>query len=187
MITDTIAALCITLLLASMLTAIIRVQRMGHNALSGQSPIPFWALIVGKTSAAIPILTLLASALGQRLGWAPPEILRWLAMPFLLVGLGFAAPSLFQLGEELKFGLSQEQNATLKSAGLYWVSRNPLYLGFYLILLAACLYVPYWTTFFFAMLAVLIHHRITLAEERFLHQRFGETYEQYARQVRRYL
>jgi protein-S-isoprenylcysteine O-methyltransferase Ste14 len=38
-----------------------------------------------------------------------------------------------------------------------------------------------------ALAAVVIHHRIVLAEERYLAAQFGEAYTQYAGRVRRYL
>jgi protein-S-isoprenylcysteine O-methyltransferase Ste14 len=187
MITSTIAVASVVVLLLSMITVILRLRLRGYNALSGTPPIPIWALLTGKIAMAIPIFTLLVSALGWRVGPQAPSELQWLAMAFLLSGLGFAIPSLFQLGEELRFGLSEAQTATLKSTGLYRVSRNPLYLGFYLIAIASCLYVPYWANISLAMLAVAIHHQIILSEERFLRRQFGGTYDHYARQVRRYL
>jgi protein-S-isoprenylcysteine O-methyltransferase Ste14 len=186
MVTRTIITLGITVLLLSMVTVIVRLKRQGYNALSGQPPIPLPAFLLGKISMAIPIVLMLASALGWRVSPEQPSALQGLAVLFLLGGLGFAIPSLVELGEELRFGLSEEQ-ATIKSTGLYRVSRNPLYLGFYLIAMASCLYVPYWANVLFASVALLIHHQITLAEEHFLRQQFGQPYDLYTRQVRRYL
>jgi protein-S-isoprenylcysteine O-methyltransferase Ste14 len=186
MVTSTIVTTGITLLLLSMVAVIIRLKRKGYNALSGQPPIPLPAFLMGKISMAVPIFVMLASAWGSRVGPEGPVALQGLAVVFLLAGLGFAIPSLVELGEELRFGLSEEQ-ATIKSIGLYRLSRNPLYLGFYLIAIASCLYVPYWVNILFASSALIIHHQITLAEEHFLRQRFGQTYDDYARQVRRYL
>jgi protein-S-isoprenylcysteine O-methyltransferase Ste14 len=186
MVTSTIVTTGITMLLLSMVAVIVRLKRKGYNALSGQPPIPLPAFLVGKISMAIPIFFMLASVWGLGVGPEPASALQGLAVLFLLVGLGFAVPSLVELGEELRFGLSEEQ-ATIKSTGLYRLSRNPLYLGFYLIAIASCLYVPYWANILFASLALVIHHQITLAEERFLRQRFGQTYDDYTRQVRRYL
>ena len=187
MITNAIVVACILVLLLSLITVIIRLRLRGHNALSGKPPIPMWALLTGKLSMAITIFMMLASALGLELGPEVPLGLQWVAVVILLAGLGIAIPSLFQLGEELRFGLSEAHTATLKSKGLYRVSRNPLYLGFYLIATASCLYVPTWATLFFAIVAIGIHHQVVLAEEQFLRQRFAGTYNSYTRQVRRYL
>jgi protein-S-isoprenylcysteine O-methyltransferase Ste14 len=184
---ETITAISSTILLLSIVTVIIQLKLRGYNALSGTPPIPMGALLIGELSMVVPVFAMLGRALGWQPG--PPVALefRWLAVALMLMGSGIAIPSMLHLGEELRFGLSSEPSAELKSRGLYRLSRNPLYLGFYLIVMAACLYVPAWPILFFAALAIVIHHRIVLAEERFLRQRFGETYIHYTRQVRRYL
>jgi protein-S-isoprenylcysteine O-methyltransferase Ste14 len=187
-VTNAIVTGCIVVLFFSIVTAIIRLRRKGYNALSGVPPIHALAFVTGKLSMAITIFTMLATALGLRASpEASPALLQWLAVLLLLVGLGFAVPSLFQLGEELRFGLSEAQTSTLKSTGLYRVSRNPLYLGFFLVAIASCLYAPSWTSLFFAVLAIAIHHRVVLAEEKFLSRQFGTTYDDYTRLVPRYL
>lgn len=186
MIAQMITATSVVVLLVPMITVIIRLRLRGHNALSGRPPIPVWAFLTGKLSMATSIALMLLSALGVRTGPTVPAGLQALAVALLLAGLGFAIPSLFQLGEELRFGLSQQQ-AAIKSTGLYRVSRNPLYLGFYLIAFASCLYVPSAINLILVMVAIAVHHWIILAEERFLHRQFGKTYDQYSGRVRRYL
>ncbi len=136
---------------------------------------------------ALSILIMLVNALGFHMGAQSPSELQGLAVLFLAAGLGFAVPALFQLGEELRFGLPDEPSTLLKSSGLYRISRNPLYLGFYLVAVASCLYVPYWLNFSLVIIAIAIHHRIVLAEENFLSQRFGRTYDSYTQRVHRYL
>jgi protein-S-isoprenylcysteine O-methyltransferase Ste14 len=184
MIANTIIILGIAALLLSMITAI---ARQGRSALSGTPPIPLWALLTGKTAIAISIFIMLFRALGLPIGPDVPWAVQAVAVGLLLAGLSIAVPSLYQLGEELRFGLSQEQEAALKSNGWYRISRNPLYLGFYLIGAASCLYVPVWFNLALVLLAISIHHQIVRSEERFLRQRFGPTYDEYARHVRRYL
>jgi hypothetical protein len=80
---------------------------------------------------------------------------------------------------------TREQVAnTLNCTGMYSVVRHPLYLGNYLIMLGFALWPHVWwlailTTCFYA----LYYERIMLAEEAFLRQRFGETFEQWAAQT----
>jgi protein-S-isoprenylcysteine O-methyltransferase Ste14 len=186
MIAQLIITIAIVTLFTSMITVIVQLWLRGHKALSGQPPIPVWMFLAGKTSIATAIILLLLRALGLPIGPEVPVALQGASVVLLLVGLGIAVPSLFQLGEELRFGLSQQQ-AVIKSTGLYGVSRNPLYLGFYLIGFASCLYVPIVINLILVGIAITVHHRVVMAEERFLHQQFGETYDQYTRLVRRYL
>jgi protein-S-isoprenylcysteine O-methyltransferase Ste14 len=94
--------------------------------------------------------------------------------------------SLVNLGSSLRVGLPKEQT-TLKTNGLYAITRNPIYLGAYLLCAASCLFVPHWLNFVFFALVVLIHHQIILGEEKFLAQRFGKAWVDYAKKVRRYI
>jgi protein-S-isoprenylcysteine O-methyltransferase Ste14 len=186
MLVQTITATAIVVLLLALITVIIWLRLRGHNALSGQPPIPVWAFLAGKLSIATSIVLMLLCALGVSISSTVPVGFQMTAVMLLLAGMTFAIPSLFQLGEELRFGLSQQQSA-IKSTGLYRVSRNPLYLGFYLIAFASCLYVPHILNLMLVAIAITVHHRVILAEERFLHQHFGETYDQYTGRVRRYI
>ncbi len=114
-----------------------------------------------------------------------------LAIVFLLVGASLQLWAYFELGKNLKFGLpngsAEEAAATFKTTGLYRFSRNPMYAGFYLMSLSACLYAPHPAVWLFALFAVWVHHKITVKEELFLQKRFGAEWQVYAGKVRRYL
>jgi protein-S-isoprenylcysteine O-methyltransferase Ste14 len=62
-----------------------------------------------------------------------------------------------------------------------------MYLGFYLVTLAALVSVPYPVNIGCGLVGIYVHHRIVLAEERFLLQVYGASYEAYQRRVRRYV
>jgi protein-S-isoprenylcysteine O-methyltransferase Ste14 len=104
----------------------------------------------------------------------------------LLPGTIITAVSFFHLGASLKVGLP-EQETSLKTHGLYSISRNPLYLGVYLITLASVLYFPDVINIILAITGMSMHHMITLGEEKFLSSKFGSSYEDYKKKVRRYL
>ncbi|MGE3275340.1 MAG: isoprenylcysteine carboxylmethyltransferase family protein [Vicinamibacterales bacterium] len=69
----------------------------------------------------------------------------------------------------------------LNTTGLYSVVRHPLYVGNSLAMFAIVLslMVP-WLALVTALLLWLYHERIMLAEEQFLHQRFGPVFEEWA-------
>jgi protein-S-isoprenylcysteine O-methyltransferase Ste14 len=77
---------------------------------------------------------------------------------------------------------TREQAAnTLTTTGMYSIVRHPLYLGNYLIMLGIALWPHVWwlavlTTCFYA----LYYERIMLAEEAFLRERFGGTFEKWS-------
>lgn len=77
---------------------------------------------------------------------------------------------------------TQEQIAdTLSSTGLYAVVRHPLYLGnFFMWLGSALLTFHSWFTVVFILVYWLYYERIMLAEEDYLRNKFGATYEAWA-------
>jgi protein-S-isoprenylcysteine O-methyltransferase Ste14 len=72
--------------------------------------------------------------------------------------------------------------------GPYRFTRNPMYLGMTLISIGLGLATDNLWIVLFALLALLTVHLIAvLPEERYLGERFGERYQAYRAQVRRYL
>jgi protein-S-isoprenylcysteine O-methyltransferase Ste14 len=113
-----------------------------------------------------------------------------LAVALWVPGTALQLWAYFELGKNLKFGLpdsAAEAAATFKTTGLYRFSRNPMYVGFYLMLLSACLYVLHPVVWLFSVFAVWVHHQIVLQEELFLKNRFGTKWEMYAGKVKRYV
>lgn len=94
--------------------------------------------------------------------------------------------SIANLGKSTRIGLPEEETQ-LKTHGLYAYSRNPIYLGVFMLCTASCIYVPHWLNLLFLLLVVVIHHRIILAEEKFLENKFKDQWFTYKSHVRRYL
>jgi len=74
------------------------------------------------------------------------------------------------------------------SSGPFRFSRNPLYLSLTLIYLGLILaFNTWWGLVALAPLLVIMHRGVVLREERYLEQKFGQSYRQYRSRVRRYL
>ncbi len=72
--------------------------------------------------------------------------------------------------------------------GPYRLSRNPLYVGLLALYLGLALLAPtFWGLVLFPVAMLLLRWGAIRPEERFLHARFGEQYDDYARRVRRWL
>ena len=114
----------------------------------------------------------------------------------LLTVILFTSGSIFQfiayinLGKNLKFGIpdkDEENQSTLIVKGIYRISRNPMYVGFYLITIASCLYVLNPFVWAMVVFTLTVHHYIILKEEQFLSKKFGDEWLGYTKKVRRYL
>ena len=75
----------------------------------------------------------------------------------------------------------------MRRLGLYRLSRNPMYLAYFILFLGCVLLTQ--SLVLFGLLAVfqVSAHWIILAEERWCLETFGAAYQHYARRVRRYL
>ena len=162
-------------------------QRLrGKNRL-GEFPIRPLSFVIGKLSMGISWGLLFMQAAGMELTLIPiPVALEYVSAVLLLLGIAFVIPAFLRLGSDSRFGVSDD-SGELRTMGIYRVSRNPMYLGFYLATLASLVSVPHPVNIGCGLVGIYIHHRIVLAEERFLLKAHGASYEAYMRKVRRYL
>ncbi len=69
----------------------------------------------------------------------------------------------------------------LNTSGMYSVVRNPLYLGNFIIWLGLALFLKIWWVIVIVILAfTLFYERIIFAEERYLSEKFGATFSDWA-------
>ena len=81
-----------------------------------------------------------------------------------------------------------QQTSSLVIRGIYRYSRNPMYVGFLLLLTALGCYLMNAAAFALLPLFVLYMNRFQIApEERHLLQKFGADYQAYSQRVRRWL
>ena len=74
------------------------------------------------------------------------------------------------------------------ASGPFRFSRNPLYLALTLLYFGLALaFNTWWGIVVLIPLLIIMHRGVVLREERYLDQKFGETYRQYRFKVRRYL
>jgi protein-S-isoprenylcysteine O-methyltransferase Ste14 len=114
------------------------------------------------------------------------RVLQIIAYVLLLPGLAITALSLASLGKSTTLGLPLKETA-FKTHGLYRFSRNPMYIGFNLITLAAVLHTVNPISSIMGVYSIVIYHFIILGEVAFLDKRFGAEYQEYTKKVKRYL
>jgi protein-S-isoprenylcysteine O-methyltransferase Ste14 len=112
------------------------------------------------------------------------------ATGFLLVILGF----LLGLGASLAFRRARARSNAhaaklqLIQGGIYRFTRNPIYLGFLLMLIGMPLNVgSYWGIVLVPVMVILFNRLVIEPEEEALLQKFGNEYTSYAGRVRRWI
>jgi protein-S-isoprenylcysteine O-methyltransferase Ste14 len=118
--------------------------------------------------------------------FAKNDVFFWICIALVGIGVGLFTLAILKLGTfSLRVGLAQEKTS-LRTTGVYRFSRNPMLLGLYLIALGSAIYVQNPINWMLVIIALTIHHKIILAEEVFLENRFGDEWTEYRNKVRRY-
>ncbi len=143
-----------------------------------------------------PIVGLVCAALAWGLGvWLPggalaPPLRLALALPCALLGLLLDGWSLWNFRRQRTTvnPLAPGRASTVVLSGPYRFTRNPMYLGMAMLLLALCLWLgqPVALLALAVFVAYITRFQIQ-PEERALRAKFGAPYEDYLRRVRRWL
>jgi protein-S-isoprenylcysteine O-methyltransferase Ste14 len=101
-------------------------------------------------------------------------ILLWSFWNFLREGHGTPAPI--------------DPPKELVAVGFYRYVRNPMYVGIFLTLIGHLLWFGYWNLLIYAIVvSIAFHLFVTLYEEPTLRRNFGAAYENYCKQVPRWI
>ena len=160
---------------------------------------PFWRRVhpacaygaLGSTGAAVALATYLVREpiLRARFGVRWPLVC--LALPLVLAGLCMGLRRFRLLTPRIMFGLPELSRTAgpgrLITEGIYSRLRNPRYVEVGLVLGSMALFCNYLALYVLLVLYVPAIYFIALLEERELRQRFGKEYEEYCRNVPRFL
>ncbi len=156
-------------------------------ALAGRPPVDL-RLFLGCKYGVIAVwagMSLESWGVGFPLAPAGP-FLRGLSLGLWIFGFTLLCLGRVGLGSHLRIGLPLEAT-DLHVNGVYRISRNPMYLGLNATMLAAILYTRNPGILALGALVIAVHHRIILAEEKWLLRAFGGEYAGYRDRVGRYL
>ncbi len=128
------------------------------------------------------------------LNWVVPLPTPWIYIMRIVGGLAVVAGILFvssAFSQMMKTHTSPDPHqsvATLVTEGPYRFTRNPIYLGFFLIYLGFTLFAgTLWGLLASPFLAWTITHMVIHAEEYYLEDKFKDRYIDYKSRVRRWL
>jgi protein-S-isoprenylcysteine O-methyltransferase Ste14 len=144
-----------------------------------------------------PLLFLAALLLGlaadRLLPWpfAVPgtDLVRWMtAGSMILVGLALAAAGIRSFSRAATPVPTNRPTRVLVRAGIHGWTRNPIYLGMFLVYggIGIAARSP-WTLILTLPLALTIRYGVVAREEAYLERRFGDAYRDYKARVRRWL
>ena len=144
-----------------------------------------------------PLLFLAAFLLGVvsdrllPLSFAVPngDPVHWVfAGPLILIGLGLAAAGIGNFTRAATPVATNEPTRALVTTGIHGWTRNPIYLGIFLVYggIGLAAHSP-WTLLLTLPLAITIRYGVVAREEAYLERRFGDAYRDYKACVRRWL
>lgn len=166
---------------------ILLVKRAGGE-LYGKPALPGFWVIFAKFAIIVPFLFLLVNLSGAKLpDLEIPRMVSVFGNAVLVAATLFLVLSLDHLGRFTKMGLPVKDIIRLQTAGIYRISRNPMYLGLILLAIGSMMMVPCGLSIIFGITGIILHHLIILKEEYFLKTKFGQEYLDYQSKTRRYL
>jgi protein-S-isoprenylcysteine O-methyltransferase Ste14 len=123
--------------------------------------------------------------------WPISDAIRLVSSAIVLVsGLAFGASGFMAFGRARTTidPVNLESASVLVTKGVFRISRNPMYVGFTLILAAWAMFLAApWTIFGVVGFVLFIWKFQILPEERVMKAKFGQPYEEYVRRVRRWI
>ena len=182
--------LFVTLLPVIFLAGLIQraqVLRRRHIDMDGHPPISKTLFMSSKYAIVILWGAMAVQSWGVDLSFVDvPGPARAASLGLWVVGFALLFSGRSVLGDSFRIG-SPKESTGLKQAGLYRLSRNPMYVGVYATLCAAVVRTFNPLLLLVAVYVIAIHHRIVLAEEEEMRRAHGEEYRNYCSRVRRYV
>jgi protein-S-isoprenylcysteine O-methyltransferase Ste14 len=119
----------------------------------------------------------------------PEAALRWTAGGVLIVlGVAIFAAGIRNFSRAATPVPSTRPVRTLVTTGIHGWSRNPIYVGMFLIYAGIGIAAPSpWMLILALPLAISIRYGVVAREEAYLERRFGDAYRDYKARVRRWL
>lgn len=116
-----------------------------------------------------------------------PAVTSWAGALCCLAGLALLFLSLVSFGKSFRVGIDQNRPDKLVTAGIFAISRNPIYVAFWLVLLGQFLLFSNLIPLIYLAAATWLFHRQVLREEEFMRRYYGQEFSDYCHRVRRYL
>jgi protein-S-isoprenylcysteine O-methyltransferase Ste14 len=153
----------------------------------GYSPINKNIFVISKYSVLVVWVGMILDILKIRFMpvFVKSNLTTYLGLFFWIAGFSLLYIGRFSLGQSFRIGVSNEKTQFIVS-GIYKISRNPMYIGLYATLIGCMFYTLNIVYILISLFIIIMHHLITLGEEKELLKTYGEAYKEYCDKVRRY-
>jgi protein-S-isoprenylcysteine O-methyltransferase Ste14 len=95
--------------------------------------------------------------------------------------------AVYTMKDSWRAGIPDNDKTTMVTNGIYSISRNPAFVGFYLTYVGILITFFNWILLLFTMFSIMLLHLQVLKEEEYLPMVFGNDYMIYRKQVGRYI
>jgi len=145
---------------------------------------PDWTFWVGWAAWLLYFGGLLGVAYLDWWNWyRPPTLVQGISLLLVFAGAVSATWAMLRLG----FWESSGLEGKLNTEGPYQYSRNPQYVGYVAMLGGGAVLAGSWMTAVLALVGIVWFLLAPLAEEPWLHEQYGDAYEEYRGTVPRFL
>jgi protein-S-isoprenylcysteine O-methyltransferase Ste14 len=120
----------------------------------------------------------------------PPDSTQTLVLLMVIAGVSFDTLGLlaFRKSKTTLNPMTPDKTSALVTSGIYRITRNPMYVGLVLFLIAWATQLSMLWPFIGPMFFVIYINRFQIAaEERVMQSKFGDEYSAYKNKVRRWL
>ena len=114
-------------------------------------------------------------------------ILKTIGSIMIILALTLFTLTLLHFKSSLRFGLDENNQGKLITSGVFAISRNPFFLSLDLYFLGVAFVLPNLFLIGFAILSIISIHFFILKEEKFMLKVYGNEYEKYKQQAKRYI
>ena len=119
--------------------------------------------------------------------WVERAWIRSTGVVLLIASLTWTILAQARMGESWRIGIDNEHKTKLVQAGLFRISRNPIFLGIMVTLLGLLLVMPNAITLLIFVLGVVLINIQVRLEEEYLKKTHGDEYLRYTQLVRRWI
>jgi protein-S-isoprenylcysteine O-methyltransferase Ste14 len=106
----------------------------------------------------------------------------------ILIGLGCTFPALVQFFKTKNSLVTIKPANSLQTAGIYSLSRNPMYVSLLLLYTGLSFIIGnWWNLILLPVLFFVVQEYVIKREEKYLDRRFGQKYFEYKTKVRRWI